>query len=133
MKIGNISFNKHGKLLPHKVFTTGSKLVMALGCNFTAYLFNQDSLITQIAFGLTVLGVVALVFAEMRHLSTDKLLTVLKKDSGLRYGSLIIFATLIFFGVIPPSAKIIISFVMLVPGTALLLAGLAQWCGMAHK
>lgn len=127
MKIGNISFNKHGKLLPHKVFTTGSKLVMALGCNFTAYLFNQDSLITQIAFGLTVLGVVALVFAEMRHLSTDKLLTVLKKDSGLRYGSLI------FFGVIPPSAKIIISFVMLVPGTALLLAGLAQWCGMAHK
>lgn len=91
-----MNFNNHGKSLPYNGFAAGSKLVLALGCNFTAYLFNQDSLITQIAFGLTVLGVVALVFAEIRHLSTDKLLTVLKKDSGLRYGSLILrYAVLI--------------------------------------
>lgn len=128
-----MNFNNHGKSLPYNGFAAGSKLVLALGCNFMAFLFNQGSLITQVAFGLTVLGLIALVFTKLRHLSTDKLLTVLEKDLGLRYGSLIIFATLIFFGVIPPSAKIIISFVMLVPGTALLLAGLAQWCGMAHK
>ena len=70
-----MNFNNHGKSLPYNGFTAGSKLVLALGCNFMAFWFNQDSLIMQVAFGLTVLGLIALVFTKLRHLSTDKLLT----------------------------------------------------------